>query len=65
MLLGWLVQLQGEVDILDGYFDGFGGKSTFGGRMHTLFNDYLDDIGQNVRLIHFSFFVADLQFSPF
>ena len=51
------------MNIFNGNFDVFSSKTSFGGRMHAFLDDYLDDISENIRLLSFSLFVGDLQFS--
>lgn len=61
LLLGWLVELQGEMNILNGQLNVLRSESALGGGMNALLYDDLDDVCENVALLGFPFLVTDLQ----
>lgn len=61
LLLGWLVELQGEMNILYRQLDVLGSESALGRGMNALLYDDLHDVCENVSLLGFPFLVADLQ----
>jgi hypothetical protein len=59
-----LVELEGEVDVLDGLLDVLRSEAALGDGVHALFHNDLDYVCEDVARLSLPLLIADLQLSP-
>lgn len=64
LLLGGLVSLDCEVNLLHGLLDGLVSEPSLGDWVHALLHYDADYLGQSARLLGIPLLVGDLQFTP-